>query len=308
MTVTAARTGNSKGPSWLVGAGPVVAVGTTLVLWASAFVAIRHLGDYFGPGSMTLGRMAVGSLCLTTYVAWTRSRGAPLPRPARRDWGPLVVIGVLWYAVYMIALNAGELRVDAGTASMLVQISPILVSLLAAAFLGERFTPWLVVGMTLGFAGVVVIALASEGDGKGGDLVGGMLCVVAAAAYAVSLVLQKPLSARLPALEITWLACTIGAVVCLPFAGQLAGELKDAPASAVWWLIYLGVFPTAIAFTTYGFALKHMAASQLGVTTYLVPVITIVLALAFLGEVPPALAFVGGALALAGVAVTRRRV
>ena len=76
----------------------------------------------------------------------------------------------------------------------------------------------------------------------------------------------------------------------------------SAPASSLWWLVYLGVFPTAIAFTTYAYALKHMSASSLGVTTYLVPPITIVLGLVLLGEAPPTMAYVGGALALVGVA------
>ena len=72
-------------------------------------------------------------------------------------------------------------------------------------------------------------------------------------------------------------------------------------------MVYLGVFPTAIAFTTYAFALQHMSAGTLGITTYLVPPITIVLGLVFLGEAPPAMAYVGGALALVGVAVARRK-
>ena len=67
------------------------------------------------------------------------------------------------------------------------------------------------------------------------------------------------------------------------------------------------MFPTAIAFTTYAFALQHMSASNLGVTTYLVPPITIVMGLVFLDEVPPTMAYVGGALALVGVAVARRK-
>jgi drug/metabolite transporter (DMT)-like permease len=125
--------------------------------------------------------------------------------------------------------------------------------------------------------------------------------------YAISAVLQKPLMARLRAVHVVWLACTIGAIACLPFAGQLWTEAAAAPASSLWWLVYLGVFPTALAFTTYGFALKHMSASSLGVTTYLVPPITIVLGLVFLGEAPPAMSYVGGALALVGVAVARRK-
>ena len=134
-----------------------------------------------------------------------------------------------------------------------------------------------------------------------------LLCLVSAVAYSISLILQKPLVRRLKAVHVTWIACTVGAIVCLPFAGQLVDQVADAPASSVWWLVYLGIFPTAIAFTTYAFALQHMDASSLGVTTYLVPPITIVLGVVFLGEAPPALAYVGGALALVGVAVARKR-
>ena len=133
------------------------------------------------------------------------------------------------------------------------------------------------------------------------------LCLLAALVYSISLVVQKPLVSRLSALHVTWLACTIGAVVCLPFAGQLVDDTSHASASDVWWVIYLGLFPTAIAFTTYAFALRHMTASSLGITTYLVPPLTIVMGWLFLGEVPPTMAYVGGALALVGVAVARHK-
>ena len=134
-----------------------------------------------------------------------------------------------------------------------------------------------------------------------------VLCLVAAAVYSISVILQKPLVARLPALHITWLACTVGAVACLPFVGQLVDDTRSAPTSSILWVVYLGVFPTAIAFTTYAYALRHMSASSLGVTTYLVPPITIVMGLVFLAEAPPTIAYAGGALALLGVAVARRK-
>ncbi len=280
---------------------PLAAVATTLVLWASAFVAVRHLGHDFSPGALSLGRLLVGSLALAVVVL---PRG--LPRPSRRQWAPIVAIGVLWYAVYNVALNAGELWVDAGTAAMLIQVAPVLIAVLAAVFLDEPFTRTLGLGLLLAFGGVALIGL-STGSRAGTEWYGVVLVLVSAAAYAVSVVLQKPLVGSLPAAQVTWLACTVGAVACLPFAGRLVEELRAAPASSTWWVVYLGVFPTAIAFTTYGFALRHMSASSLGVTTYLVPPITIVMGLLLLDEVPPALAYVGGVLALVGVAVARRR-
>ncbi|MCD4533800.1 DMT family transporter [Nocardioides sp. cx-169] len=286
-------------PSWL----PVAAVATTLVLWASAFVAIRHLGPDFSAGPLSLGRTAVGALALGALAL---SRG--LPRPTGREWVSLVTIGVLWFGVYNVALNEGEQRVDAGTAAMLIQVSPVLIALLAAVFLSERFTVYLGLGLALAFGGVAVIGLSTSPSGGGDrDLLGVGLCLVSAVVYSISLILQKPLVARLSALHVTWLACTVGALACLPFAPALASEVAAAPTSSILWVVYLGVFPTAIAFTTYAYALQHMTASSLGVTTYLVPPLTIVMGLIFLDEVPPAMAYVGGALALVGVAVARRK-
>jgi drug/metabolite transporter (DMT)-like permease len=231
------------------------------------------------------------------------SRG--LPRPSSRDWLGLVAIGVLWFGVYNVALNQGEHHVDAGTSAMLIQISPVLIAVLATVFLRERFTIWLGAGLVLAFAGVVLISLSQRGGHN--DVVGVLLCLLAALVYSVALVVQKPLVSRLSAVHVTWLACTVGAVACLPFAGQLAHDASNASASDIWWVVYLGLFPTAIAFTTYAFALRHMTASSLGITTYLVPPLTIAMSWLFLGEAPPAMAYVGGALALVGVGVARHR-
>lgn len=287
----------STPPSWL----PLAAVACTLVFWASAFVAIRYLGDDFSPGALSLGRLLIGALCLTAVAL---SRG--LPRPTRREWVSIVAIGVLWFGVYNIALNEGEQRVDAGTAAMLIQVSPVLIALLAAMFLDERFTTYLALGLALAFGGVALIALSTSPGGDR-DVLGVVLCLVAAVVYSISLILQKPLVARLRSVHVIWLACSVGAIACLPFAGQLWSEAQAAPATSLWWLVYLGVFPTALAFTTYAYALTHMTASSLGVTTYLVPPLTIVLGLVFLDETPPTIAYVGGVLALVGVALARRK-
>jgi drug/metabolite transporter (DMT)-like permease len=296
-TSTAASTRHREVPTWL----PLAAVGVTLVLWSSAFVAIRYLQHDFSAGALSLGRLLVGSLALGV-VAMNR----PRVRMSVRDWAAVTAIGVLWFGIYNVALNAGEQRIDAGTAVMLIQVSPLLIALLAAIFLGERFTASLGLGLALAFTGVAIIALGSSRSGSH-DVLGVVLCLVSALAYSIALVLQKPVVGRVPALQVTWLACTVGAVACLPFVGDLVHDVGSAPTSSLLWVVYLGLFPTAVAFTTYAYALRHMGAGQLGVTTYLVPPLTIVMGLVFLGEAPPSLAYVGGILALVGVAVARRR-
>jgi drug/metabolite transporter (DMT)-like permease len=134
-----------------------------------------------------------------------------------------------------------------------------------------------------------------------------VFCLVAALTYAAGVVAQKPVLRRLPPLQVTLTACAIGALCCLPWAGSLAGELAGAPAGSVAGMVYLGAVPTALAFSTWAYALARMDAGTLGVTTYLVPPLVIVLGRLLLDEVPPALAVVGGAVCLAGVALSRRR-
>lgn len=279
------------------------ALAVTLVLWASAFVAIRHLGAEVPPGSLSLGRLLVASVALGVVLLLQRR---PVVWPARGDWPLLLVCGVGWFGVYNVALNAAEQRIDAGTAALVVQVGPILVALLATVFLGERMTRWLLLGIAVGFAGVALIGRASSGSGTG-DALGVWLAVLAAVTYAIGVLAQKPLLGRLPGPEVTWLACVIGTVSCLPWAGELVGVVRTADAADLWWIVYLGVFPTAVAFTTWAYALARGDAGRVTLTTFLVPFIAILLAWLLLDEVPAPLAFVGGGLAVVGVVLTRVR-
>jgi drug/metabolite transporter (DMT)-like permease len=277
-----------------------LAIAVTVVLWASAFVAIRHVGDDVSAGPLTLGRCAVASVVLGALLLRRRPG-----RPRAGQWGRLVVCGVLWFGVYNVALNAAEQRVDAGTAAMLVNLGPVLIAVLSGLLLGEGFPRRLMAGVAIAFGGVVLIGAATSSGAT--DLTGVALCLAAAVAYAISVVAQKPLLATMSALQVTWTACTIGALVCLPFAPDLVHDIRTSPPSALGWVVYLGLMPTAAAFTTWAYALARSSAGRLGSTTYLVPPLTIVLGWALLGEAPPVLALAGGAVCLVGVATARRR-
>ncbi|MGH3386242.1 MAG: DMT family transporter [Nocardioidaceae bacterium] len=280
----------------------VAAVTVTVVAWASAFVAIRWVGQSYDAGPMAFGRLGIGSLALGALLV---ARGRWVA-PTRREWVLLVGCGLAWFAVYNVALNAAEQRVDAGTTAMLVNIGPILIAVFAGILLGEGFPRWLLGGLVLAFAGAVLIG-ASTAQTDGADLLGVVLCIVAAVTYAIGMLTQKPVLRRLPALQVTWLACTIGAVACLPYLPALVRDTQAASGSATSGLVYLGLVPTALAFVTWAYALARMDAGRLGVTTYLVPPMTIVMAAVLLDELPEALALVGGVVCLAGVALSRRR-
>ncbi|MEA2297525.1 MAG: hypothetical protein QOF77_461 [Solirubrobacteraceae bacterium] len=278
---------------------PALAALVTVTLWASAFVGIRTAGHDLGPGALSLGRLVVAALVLGVIVAARREA-----LPPRRDAGRLLLCGLLWFGAYNVILNAAERRVDAGTAAMLVNVGPVLIALLAGLLLREGFPRALLTGCAVAFAGAVVIGLATRQHGVDAGW-GAVLCLAAALAYAGGVIAQKPLLERTSGLQITFLACVIGMVACLPFAPALIRELGHARGAAIAWTVYLGAVPTAIGFTTWAYALKRTSAGRMGATTYLVPPLAILLGWVMLGETPPALALAGGLLCLAGVSLTR---
>ncbi|MGA7988925.1 MAG: DMT family transporter [Candidatus Dormiibacterota bacterium] len=284
--------------TWLT----VSACGVTVLLWASAFVAIRKAGEQLSPGALSLGRLAIGSAVLGILVLVRRER----VRPTGRDWLRILILGAAWFGIYNVALNDAERHVDAGIAAMVVNVGPILIALLAGWLLKEGFARGLMGGSLLAFAGVVVIALSAS-TGAHADLVGIVLCILAAVAYSIGVVSQKPLLGHLPGLSVTWLGCTVGMVVCVPFAPSLVHDVGQAGPGSLLLVAYLGVFPTAVGFTTWAYALRRTTAGKMGATTYLVPAVAIILGWLILGEQPAALAVAGGVLCLAGVYLTRRR-
>jgi len=278
---------------------PLAAILVTVCLWASAFVGIRAAGRSISPGALALGRLLLGSLLLGALL-W---RGRPV-RPAPRDLGLLFITGALWFGLYNVALNAAERTVDAGTAAMIINVAPVLVMVLAAVVLRERLTVPLMVGGAVAFVGVVLIGRAS--GSAAASLSGVLLCLVATLGCAIGVVAQKPVLARLPAVQVTWTCCAIGALCCLPYAPSLVRDVRAAPLADIAWMVYLGVFPTTVAFTTWAYALARSGAGRLAATTYLIAPITIGMSWLILAEIPRAAAVVGGGLCLVGVFVARR--
>lgn len=282
------------------------AVAFTFLAWASAFVVIRGVGPHLDGGPLALGRLVVGAVALGILVLVARQ----WVWPTRREWGQLAIYGVAWFGAYNVALNTAEQTLDAGTAAMIVGIGPILIALGAGIVLGEGIPRWLAIGAAVAFAGVVLIGVGTmlaQGGAHPVDAVGAVLALVAAITYAVGVIAQKPVVRRIPAIEATFLGCAIGLVVCLPFAGLLATQLAVAPVDVWWGVLYLGIVPTALAFSTWAYALRRMPAGQLGIASYVAPPLAIVMGFVAFGEIPHPLALAGGAVCLLGVGLSRSR-
>ncbi|QFG68188.1 DMT family transporter [Ornithinimicrobium pratense] len=276
----------------------LAAAAVTVVLWASAFVGIRAASLDYHPGSMALLRMAVGTVGLGLVAAATGFRP-----PRGWEWAWVAGWGLGWFAVYNLALNAAQRTLDAGTAAVIVNLAPLLVVVVAGTLLGEGFPRQLLLGVPLSFLGVILIG--SAGEEATVTPAGLAMALLAAVLYAVCTLVQKRLLRTMDAASLTFVGAAAGTVALVPWGGQLVSDLSSAAPAATWSVVYLGVFPTAMAFTTWAYVLRRTSAGRTAATTYVVPVVTILLGWMILAEVPTPRMLLGAGLCLLGVLITR---
>lgn len=278
-----------------------ISAAVALVLWASAFAGIKAGLKGFGPGELALLRFGTASLVLAVFALVTRMR-----LPDLADIPKIGFASVLGITIYHLCLNFGETTVTAGAASLIIASGPIFTALLAMVFLKERLTAWGWGGIAVAFSGVALITL---GEGTGGLTFqpAAMLMLVAAVSTAAYFVASKPLLEKYAPLEFTSYAIWLGTVPMLVFSPGLFAELPHAPLSATISVIYLGVFPGAIAYALYSGVLSKLPVSIASSFLYVQPVTATIIAWVWIREVPSLVTLVGGALALVGVALVSTR-
>jgi drug/metabolite transporter (DMT)-like permease len=278
-----------------------IALAVTVLTWSAAFVAIRHAAPAYPIGAFLLLRFLLPAVLLGLWA--TRSRTILPPRGDRRA---VVLLGA-FFVLYIGLLAWGERTLDAGTASMLAETSPILTYALAAVVLREGSSRPLLVGLLVSFAGAVLIA---RDHGAGGFSLspGALLVLGAAIAQALMFIVQKPLLARQSAFQVVTQATVVGAVATAPFAAQLVHAVRTAPASATWAIVFLALTTGLVSYVTLAYAMAR--SDSTGATSsvlYLVPPGAVLISWALLGEVPGPWTVLGGVLAIAGVAIAQRR-
>lgn len=274
-----------------------LAIGVTLVFWASAFVGIRAGLEGYEPGHLALLRFITASFVMVGLGLARRIR-----LPDLKDVPALFLHGFLGFTVYHACLNYGEMTVSAASACFLINGIPVFTTILAVLFLKERIKARGIVGILVSVIGITLI---SFGEGQGFSFnIGALYVLVAAFSESVFMILQKPyLSKYSPTEYVTYTVCT-GTVFLLVFVPGLYDAVASAPPAATWAGVYLGVFPAAIAYVTWAYGLSKGDVSKVVATQFLLPGLTIIIGWVWLGELPVLTAFLGGVVALAGAALT----
>lgn len=272
----------------------------SLLLWAAAFPAIRVALRGYSPAHLALARYLVASATLGVF-----SLRGDFVWPRRADLLPISLAGLAGFSVYNVALNAGELHVSAGIASLLVNTSPLWSLVLLTFFGHEKVSARGWAGVCLSLAGVGLLAF-SRGEGQTIDenfLRGVGLILLAAFGASVYTLLQKQLLKRYGALQLTTYFVWAGTFWLLVFAPGLATTIQRAPFSATIAVVFMGVFSGALAYALWTHVASQMSVARAVGFIPLVPVAATFIAWLWLGERLSWLALCGGVLALAGVAL-----
>jgi drug/metabolite transporter (DMT)-like permease len=270
------------------------------ILWGSAFAGIKIGLESLTAGHLTLLRHVVASLCFIPFLLFTKSRLLP----NWRDVPSFFLIGFLGYSVYHTALNYGELNVSAGTASLIIATAPAFTAIVAYFALGDTLPILGWAGILLSFAGVVLIVLGDTPEL--GFNVYALLILLSAIVTALYAVLQRPLFKTYKAVEGTAFATWAGTIPLLIFSPGFLEDLGGSSLNSLLAGVYIGIFPSAIAYTLFAYAISKLPVTSVASFLYTVPVFGLLFSWFLLGEVPTWLTMVGGLIAIAGIVVVNR--
>jgi len=271
-----------------------------ILLWASAFVGIRIALEGYSPGCLALFRFIIASICMGLIYCCRPKR----EKFGRRDFYLLLIFGALGLGCYNVFLNYAEISVSAGITSFVISQSPLITMFCAILFLGEGFNVIALLGTLISIAGVALITLGQHNELRfDSGMVFLLLATVVNGLYSV---FQKYFLKKYHAVDVTIYIIWGGTIALMVYSPNLLGEIKAASLNATLAVIYLGIFPAAIAYLAWSYALSAIPVSKCVSFLYFMPVMATLLGWLCLGEVPGWMSLMGGLIALFGVWIANK--
>lgn len=276
-------------PEWLLLALPGV-------IWGASFLFIAEGLRAIGPHGLAFVRLLVGFGVLALVP------GARRPVP-RGDWPGIALLGVVWLALPLVLFPLAEQRVSAALTGMLNGAIPLFTAVVGAGLHRRAPSRGVAGGLMVGLAGTVLMSWPTLGEG-GSSRTGVLLILAALVSYGFALHIALPLQARSGALPVIWRAQAVAVALTAPLGAPelLVASWSPGPLCA---LLALGALGTALAHVLLAQAAARVGATRASGTTFLIPVVALLLGLVR-GEHVALLAVVGGAVCLAGAGLMRR--
>jgi drug/metabolite transporter (DMT)-like permease len=266
-------------------------------IWGSSFLLIDIGLDAFPPGLITLLRIASGAAALLL-----------LPKPkvtiSADDRARLLLLSVIWVAIPFTLFPIAEQYINSSVTGLLNGATPIFAATVAAVLLRQRAKGALLAGIFVGFVGILLISLPSVSDGAS-EARGVCLVLAATVSYGFAINLAAPLQQRYGSLPLMVRMLSLATVWTLPYGLWDIGDASwdVGPLIAV---LVLGVFGTGIAFAIMGSLVGRVGSTRASFITYLIPVVSLALGVAFRNDTVAPLALAGIVLVIGGALLASR--
>jgi drug/metabolite transporter (DMT)-like permease len=259
------------------------------VLSTNLFFAVNYsLVKYVSPGlikTYAINILRVGVSLIIFWLLWTMS--GTKPHIKKKHWPRFFLCGLTGIAINQMFFIKGLTYTSAIHASLLILLTPILITVFAFTILKEKVTIIKALGLALGIGGAVLLILSKEHSASATNyLLGDMLIVINAISYTVYFIIVKPLMAEYPPLHVVRWIFTFGFLMILPFGWSeffsISWEKLDlSHCLSIFFIVVPGTF-LAYFFNIYG--IQHLGAGATGSYIYTQPVFAAIIAVIFFHE------------------------
>jgi drug/metabolite transporter (DMT)-like permease len=277
------------------------------VVWGGAFMSVRLSLDGFGPWSVAAWRTGLGGITLAVIGS---ALGQGVHKiPTRRAWFFAIIIGAGAVALPFAMLSWGQQFVPSAFAGIAMGAVPLLVLPMVYLFSkDEGIGPRRVLGMLLGFVGLFILVGpgAATSTGHENEWLGRLACLAAAACYASGSVITRR-APKMPPMAFATASLLVAAIILIPIAALTEGWPDSFPTKPTAALIYAAMFPTALAAVIRVRVITTAGSLFMSLTSYQVPVWSVILGVSFMGETIPPQLFLALAIILAGIGLSQSR-
>lgn len=271
------------------------------LIWGSSFLLMAEALEGFTPGVVTLGRAGLGA----TVLWLMRWRLRPGHRIDRTDRTKIVLLGIVWVALPFTLFPIAQQWINSAVTGLLNGSTPVLVTLVSVFLVRVRPSPRQLVGLAVGFLGILLISLGAAGEGSS-QARGVLLVLGATTCYGFALNMAPPLQARYGAIVLMSNVMTVATIAVLPYALIDLGDNR-LDATAVLALAAVGCVGTGFAYWIMTTLVGRVGSIRASFITYLIPVVSLLLGVLLRDDEVTALALVGTPVTIVGAFLAARR-
>ncbi len=268
----------------------------TALIWGSSFIFVAEALESFRPPVITASRLVLGFLVLVSFPP-------ARTRIDRSDWPTVAFLGFIWMALPLLLIPTAQQWIASSVAAMINGAVPLFAALIAALMLRKAPGRIQLMGLAVGFGGVLLISL--QGDGSGSQLGGVLLMLIASLLEGLAMNIAVPMQQKYGALPVLLRSVGVAALITLPFAIVYA-PTDSVQLSSVAAVTSLGLLGTGVAYIAMVTLVGRMGATRGAVAIYLMPVVALVLGVVVRDETLQIGGGIGITLILLGAWLTTR--